>query len=87
MSNWGDGDDFVVNDIGHPWKAQFSAAYFLQNSPRSQVVIGKNRDYWMSRLKAMGWATLWSTQLETRPVSETSIGNQGGYTYVPGCGV
>ena len=60
---------------------------FLINSPRSYVVIGKNRDYWMSRLKAMGWAAAWSTQLELGPISETSIGNQGGFTYVPGCGV
>lgn len=87
MSNWGDGDDFVVNDIGHPLEGAVFARTFLQNSPRSQVMIGKNRQYWMSRLKAMGWATIWSTQLELGPVSETSFGNQGGFTYVPGCGV
>jgi hypothetical protein len=86
MSHWGDGDDFVVNDIGHPLEGAVFGRTFLQNSPRSQVVIGKNRQYWMSRLKAMGWATAWSTQLELGPISETSIGNQGGYTYVPGCG-
>jgi hypothetical protein len=62
------------------------ARTFLQNSPRSQVIIGKNRRYWMSRLKAMGWSAAWSTQLELGPISETSIGNQGGYVYVPSCG-
>jgi hypothetical protein len=87
MSHWGDGDDFVVNDIGHPLEGAVFARTFLQNSPRSQVIIGKNRQYWMSRLKAMAWATAWSTQLELGPISETSIGNQGGFTYVPGCGV
>ena len=87
MSHWGDGDDFVVNDIGHPLEGAVFGRTFLQNSPRSQVIIGKNRQYWISRLKAMAWATAWSTQLELGPISETSIGNQGGFTYVPGCGV
>lgn len=87
MSHWGDGDNFVVNDVGHPLEGAVFARTFLQNSPRSQVVIGKNSRYWTSRLKAMAWAAAWSTQLELGPISETSIGNQGGYTYVPGCGV
>jgi len=87
MSHWGDGDDFVVNDIGHPLEGAVFGRTFLQNSPRSLVVIGKDKQYWTSRLKAMAWATAWSTQLELGPISETSIGNQGGFTYVPGCGV
>jgi len=86
MGHWGDGDDFVVNDVGHPLEGAVFGRTFLQNSPRSQVVIGKNREYWISRLKAMGWAAAWSTQLELGPISETSIGNQGGFTYVPDCG-
>jgi hypothetical protein len=86
MSNWGDGDDFVVNDVGHPLEGAVFARSFLINDPRSHVVIGKHRAYWMSRLKAMGWAAIWSTQLELGPISETSIGNQGGFTYVPDCG-
>jgi hypothetical protein len=87
MSHWGDGDDFVVNDVGHPLEGAVFGRVYLQNSPRSQVVIGKNRQYWISRLKALGWEAAWSTQLELGPISETSIGNQGGFTYVPGCGV
>lgn len=86
MSHWGDGDDFVVNDVGHPLEGAVFGRVFLQNSPRSQVMIGKNRQYWMSRLKALGWAAAWSTQLEIGPVSETMFGNQGGFTYVPNCG-
>ena len=86
MKRWGDGDDFVVNDVGHPLEGAVFARVFLQNSPNSQVVIGKNRRYWMSRLKALGWAAAWSTETEIGPLSETNIGNQGGFTYVPGCG-
>ena len=86
MKRWGDGDDFVVNDVGHPLEGAVFARTFLQNSPNSQVVIGKNRRYWMSRLKALGWAAAWSTETEIGPLSETNFGNQGGFTYVPGCG-
>jgi hypothetical protein len=86
MDRWGDGDDFIVNDVGHPLEGAVFARTFLQNSPRSQVAIGKNSRYWSSRLKAMAWAAAWSVQLEIGPISETSFGNQGGFTYVPGCG-
>src|SRR5271169_3718888 len=86
MQRWGDGDDFVVNDVGHPLEGAVFARTFLQNDPKSQVVIGKNRRYWMSRMKALGWAAAWSTETEIGPISETNIGNQGGFTYVPGCG-
>ena len=87
MHRWGDGDDFIVNDVGHPLEGGVFGRIFLIHSPNSQVVIGKNRRYWTSRLKAMAWAAAWSTQLELGPISETDFGNQGGYTYVPGCGL
>jgi len=86
MHRWGDGDDFVVNDVGHPLEGAVFARNYLLNDPKSFVVIGKNRRYWMSRLKALGWAAAWSTETEIGPISETNIGNQGGFTYVPGCG-
>ena len=86
MHRWGDGDNFVVNDVGHPLEGAVFARVFLQNSPNSQVVIGRNSRYWTSRLKALGWAAVWSTQSEIGPLSETNFGNQGGFTYVPGCG-
>jgi len=87
MHRWGDGDDFIVNEVGHPLEGAVFARTFLQNSPRSQVAIGKNSRYWTSRLKATAWSALWSVQLEIGPLSETSIGNQGGFTYVPDCGI
>ena len=87
MDRWGDGDDFIVNDVGHPLEGAVFARTFLQNSPRSQVAIGKNSRYWTSRLKATAWSAVWSVQLEIGPLSETSVGNQGGFTYVPNCGI
>ena len=86
MKRWGDGDDFVVNDVGHPLEGAAFARVYLQNDPKSNVIIGKHRAYWMSRLKALGWAAAWSTETEIGPLSETNFGNQGGFTYVPDCG-
>jgi hypothetical protein len=87
MARWGDGDDFVVNDVGHPLEGAVFARNYLLNDPKSQAIIGKNRRYWMSRLKALGWAAAWSTETEIGPMSETNFGNQGGFTYVPDCGI
>jgi hypothetical protein len=87
MHRWGDGDNFIVNDVGHPLEGAVFADSFINNSPRSQIAFGKTSRYWTSRLKAMSWATVWSVQLEMGPISETSFGNQGGFNYVPDCGV
>lgn len=86
MHRWGDGDDFVVNDVGHPLGGAVFARNFLINSPNSLVAIGKNSRYWTTRLKAMAWAAAWSTQSEIGALSEVAFGNEGGWTYVPGCG-
>src|SRR5262249_32726842 len=49
--------------------------------------FGKSSEYWKSRLKGMAWAAAYSTYFEIGPIlSEAAIGNEGGYTYVPGCG-
>lgn len=88
MSRWGDGDSFIVNYIGHPMEGAVSGDIFLNNDPRGRAArFGKSAAYWNSRLKAMGWAAAYSAYFEIGPVlSEAAIGNEGGYTYVPGCG-
>jgi hypothetical protein len=88
MNQWGDGDSFLVNYIGHPMEGAVAGNIFIQNDPRERLArFGKSSTYWKSRLKAMGWAALYSAYFEAGPVlSEAAIGNEGGYTYVPGCG-
>ncbi len=89
MSKWGDGDSFIVNYIGHPMEGAVFGDIFLNNDPKGRSArFGKSSNYWYSRLKAMAWATAFSTYFEIGPVlSEAAIGNEGGYTYVPGCGL
>jgi hypothetical protein len=88
MNRWGDGDSFLVNYIGHPMQGAVTGNIFLQNDPQGRSAsFGKSSAYWHSRLKAWVWAAAYSTYFEIGPVlSETALGNEGGYTYVPGCG-
>ncbi len=86
LNHWSDGDDFVVNEVGHPLEGAVFGRVFLQNDPKSFVQIGRHNGYWTSRLQSLAWMTLWSTQFEVGPLSETSIGSQGGFYYSIGCG-
>ncbi len=87
LHRWADGDDFIVNDVGHPLQGAVFSRIFFQNSPRGRrAVIGKNRDYWITRLESVAWSAAWEAQWKVGPFSETSIGNAGGFIYLPGCG-
>jgi hypothetical protein len=87
LKRWGDGDSFLVNDVGHPLQGAVASRIYLQNSPAARSVpIGKNSRYWTSRLKGMAWAAAFEVQWKIGPLSETSLGNAGGWMYVPDCG-
>jgi hypothetical protein len=87
LKRWSDGDDFIVNDIGHPLQGAVASRIYLQNSPSDgAMAIQSDRKYWMSRLKAMAWSAAFEVQWRVGPLSETSLGNAGGWLYVPGCG-
>lgn len=87
MTRWSDGDDFVVDDIGHPMQGAVSAYIEIQNSPSQRRLRFSNSSiYWKSRFKALLWATAYSTQQKIGPLGEAAIGNDGGYTYPLGCG-
>lgn len=75
---WGDGDNAVINYINHPIQGAVYGYIYLNNNPKTYgVEFGKSREYWMSRLKALGWSAIASTQFEVGPFSEASIGNVG----------
>jgi hypothetical protein len=88
MSRWGDGDDFLVNYIGHPMQGGVTGNIYIQNDPRARMLkFGRSKEYWQSRMKAMAWSAVYSAYFEIGPgLSEVAIGNEGGYTYTPGCG-
>lgn len=87
FNQWGDGDDFIVNYIGHPLEGAVTGNIEIVNDPRARsLTFGRSRAYWMSRLRAMAWAAVYSAQFEAGPIlSESAIGSEGGYFYKPGC--
>jgi hypothetical protein len=89
MGRWGDGDSFLVNYIGHPLQGAVSGNIFIQNDPHGRSErFGKSGAYWKSRFRAMLYAAAYSAYFEAGPLlSEAALGNEGGYTYVPKCGL
>jgi hypothetical protein len=91
MRRWNDGDDFLVNYVGHPIQGAVSGFIEIQNDPvDSQLQISATRQYWRSRFKAFLWATAYSTHSEIGFLGEAGVGNEGGWTYpikckTPGC--
>jgi hypothetical protein len=86
LHRWGDGDDFIVNYVGHPLQGAVTSRIYLQNDPRSFVQISKNRNYWVPLGLSTIWSALWQVEWKVGPFSETSFGNAGGWEYVPSCG-
>jgi hypothetical protein len=82
MRRWNDGDEFLVNYVGHPMQGSVSAYIEIQNSPKDrELEISATRDYWMSRFKGFLWSVAFSTHSEISPLGEAGIGNEGGWTY------
>lgn len=78
LHGWSDGGRFFTNYIAHPMQGAFLGYLQVQNDPKGlKQQFGTSKDYWRSRLKALAWSAVWSTQFEIGPVSQASIGNVG----------
>lgn len=85
MHRWNDGDDFLVNYVGHPMQGAVTGFLEIQNSPEQSRIQWNEPGYWTSRTKAMLWSTIFSTNEEIGPLGEAGIGSEGGYTYSTHC--
>ena len=75
MHGWSDGDGYYENYLGHPIEGSVASYIWIHNDPKYRTVeFGKSRDYWMSRLRAYGYAWAFSEQFEIGITSEASIG-------------
>lgn len=74
---WEDTDAWWVNYIGHPIHGAAAGYLLMDHDPHAPVDIALSRPYWMSRVRAFGWAAGYSLQFEVGPLSEASIGNVG----------
>ena len=86
MRRWSDGDDFLVDDIGHPMQGAVASFIEIQNDPRGRNLrIGASPEYWKSRFRGFLWATVYSTQQKIGLLGEAALGSDGGETYVQNC--
>jgi len=78
LRGWDDGDPFLVNYIGHPMMGSVSGFIQVQNDPKGiHEEVSLKKGYWASRMKALGWSFIYSTQFELGLISEASVGNIG----------
>ena len=88
MGRWNDGDDFIVNYIGHPAQGAITGYLEIQNDPRGRALkLSRDRAYWHSRFRAFLWNTAFSTDSEIGPFGEAGIFNEGGTTGIIHCKV
>jgi hypothetical protein len=86
MRRWNDGDDFLVNYIGHPLQGSVADFIYIQNDPVGrELEIGSDPAYWKSRFHAFLWSVAYSTHSEISFLGEAGIGNEGGWTYPIRC--
>jgi hypothetical protein len=78
LHGWADGGRFFTNYVAHPMQGSLLGFVEIQNDPAgSRLRFGGSGDYWRSRMKALAWSAVWSTQFELGPISQASIGNVG----------
>jgi hypothetical protein len=78
LQGWDDGGRFFTNYVAHPMQGSLLGFIQIQNDPKGMnLSYGNSNAYWRSRLKALAWSAVWSTQFEIGPVSQASIGNVG----------
>ena len=76
IRGWDDGDPFITNYVAHSMEGAIFGFIQQNNDPRyRQVEWGSGRDYWISRLRALSFSAVMSTQWKIGPASEGSLGN------------
>jgi hypothetical protein len=78
LHGWSDGDSILTNYIGHPIHSSWAGYIEIQNDSEGRYLqFDNSQRYWMSRLRALGWAELYEVQWHLGPLSEASIGHVG----------
>jgi hypothetical protein len=76
IRGWDDHDPFITDDVAHPLEGAIFGFIQQQNDPKYRYVMwGSGRDYWISRLRALSFSAIMSTQWKIGPASEASLGN------------
>jgi len=78
FSVWADGNPMLDDYIGHPLMGDITNFLWIQNDPKGMTIEFSNtRPYWRSRLRAMAFSTVYSTEWKLGPIGESGVGHQG----------
>jgi hypothetical protein len=78
FSVWSDGNPMMDDYVGHPLMGDITNALWIQNDPKGMTLEFSNTwPYWRSRLRAMAFSTVYSTEWKLGPIGESGVGHQG----------
>ena len=79
VGGWTDEDPPITNYVAHPMMGSTCIWILAQNDPKGvgEVFGFKNKPYWVSRFKGLGFSTAYSTFYELGPVGDAAVGNVG----------
>jgi hypothetical protein len=78
FSVWSDGNPFLDDYVGHPFMGAITNALWIQNDPKGMTLEFSNtKPYWRSRLRALAFSTVYSTEWKLGPIGESGVGHQG----------
>ena len=77
-AGWDDGDPKLYSYVGHPIQGALTGYIQVQNDPKGRALEFENsKVYWHSRLRALIWNTVYSTQWTLGPLSELTFEKYG----------
>ena len=78
FSVWSDGNPMLDDYVGHPLMGDITNFLWIQNDPKGMTLEFSNtRPYWRSRLRAMAFSAVYSTEWKLGPIGESGVGHQG----------
>ncbi len=78
FSVWSDGNPFLDDYVAHPMMGAITDFLWIQNDPKGMTLSFSNtRPYWHSRLRALAFATVYSTEWKLGPAGESGVGHAG----------
>lgn len=75
---WSDGNPFLDDYVGHPFMGAITNALWIQNDPKGMTLTFSNTwPYWRSRLRALAFSAVYSTEWKLGPIGESGVGHMG----------
>ena len=79
---WKDDNPGLDDYVGHPMMGAITNSIWIQNDPKGMTLMFQNdRQYWISRLRALAWSTAYSFWWKLGPTGEASVGHNGDHYF------